>query len=994
MKQETQPRSKKMFSRRQNRSVHDTSYTGVSPAASKTNQPNNNALAAALSIGKSLKQQGGPGVHAPSGGSNQYLSKPPQKRNSLLKRDSITRSPSSNKFRNFSDASYNSTLSHSMQTPPHSAQRRSSIQRQSNGGYDLDDSFDDSYYDDINQDATQNYNNAKMRDLRLSHQLSPPPSRNGQPHAESGTVKMIKKYIPTPNGIKIIEVPETVYQKEVVRNNSMRSMPRSGSMTSLSQKRIPRTTSLSSIAGANKKPSHQRLSSLSRNPALGTMAENEEAQSRKGRNEDSELQKLQQQIDHEKQVSKDLELKRLEYEKIKLERLENEKKILLLKREAANNKDIDVSEVIDEGDEEEDVPLPNILVIVDEMENKRLGQEEESEINKNATIEKPSLGEINDISRDEDVNAEDETSIYEEEAIPEASIDASSVVVDELEKKNIVGDEPTSDIKTSEHLQNGFKNDHGAAELNVISQYSDSKELLNRNSIIDNPIPVSTDEEDFGIEEVPYDKSEENNLAKHLRPNFDSLLEIIDTKHSGPKFDPEPEIISTDETMQLKESNHDMLDVEDPTVEDIAITTLQIPTSTLNNDSSSSSARSTGSFDSNMQSRSEKRPVKSAMKNSSSFYNSSNNSSTVKNAAQDAYLSLATAENTRLNSKISSSQLNDVGPQLNGGANQMQQPQSNNQYYENQSNQQNQQNQRNQQNQQNHRNHRNQQNQKNQQNQQNQPNQPNQGMRISTLRKSPSTQSPGLASRTLRPQSTLPETLPQSNQHSPVNGMGNRKLRDRTSAHVNPTRDRSSYMNHISPHPALQPNYQSPSKTKAAELYAKASARPNSSFMPVAAKKTSDQPATQQAQKSRRTTLRDMSSPNQAQRADNSLNNPPQNTNDTSSNPVENRRAFRSRLADSDEEEGTEGRSKFFGGGFSSRFNDSDEDLGGFTHKQNSANQTTTQYPSKNNDLPVSNALPNRNNNTIMDGKTDQPLKSKSKDKKKFAKLRKLFGKD
>ena len=92
------------------------------------------------------------------------------------------------------------------------------------------------------------------------------------------------------------------------------------------------------------------------------------------------MQKLQQQIDHEKQVSKDLELKRLEYEKIKLERLENEKKILLLKREAANNKDIDVSEVIDEGDEEEDVPLPNILVIVDEMENKHLGQEKNQKL--------------------------------------------------------------------------------------------------------------------------------------------------------------------------------------------------------------------------------------------------------------------------------------------------------------------------------------------------------------------------------------------------------------------------------------------------------------------------------------------------------------------------------------------------------------------------------------------------------------------------------------
>ena len=966
MKQETELRSKNMFSRRQNRSVHDTSYTGVNPGASGTNQPNNNALAAALSIGKSLKQQGAPGVHATGGGPNQYLSKPPQKRNSLLKRDSITRSPNSNKFRNFSDASYNSTYSHSMQTPPHSAQRRTSIQGKSKGGYGLDDSFDESYYDDINQDATQSYNNAKLKDLRLSHQLSPPPSRNGQAPQESGTVKMVKKYIPTPNGIKIIEVPETVYQKEVARNNSMRSLPRSGSMTSMSQKRIPRTASLSSMAGANKKPSHQRLSSLGRNPALGTMAENDEMQSRRKHNEDSELHRLQQQIDHEKQVSKDLELKRLEYEKIKLERLENEKKILLLKREAADNKGLDVSEVISEDEEEEDVPLPNILVIVDEMENKRLEQDGEADMNKNTAIEKPSLGEINDISRDDDVNVEDDTSIYEEEAIPEASIDASSVVVDELEKKNIVGDEPTSDTKTSEQqLQNGFKNDQGAAELNVISQYSDSKELLNRNSIIDNPIPVSTDEEDFGIEEVP---SDENNLAKHLRPNFDSLLEIIEPKTSGPKFDPEPEIISTDETMQLRDSNHDIIDVEDPTVEEMAITTLQIPTSSLNNDSSSSSARSTGSLDSNMQPRSEKRPVKSAMKNSSSFYNSSNNSSTVKNAAQDAYLSLATAENTRLNSKLSSSQLNDAGPQFNSGANQMQQPQSNNQYYDNQQNQSIQHN---------HQNHQ------------------NQGMRISTLRKSPSTQSPGLASRTLRPQSTVPETLHQNNQyHAPVNGMGNRKLRDRTSAHVNPSRDRSSYVKHINPHPALQPNYQSPSKTKAADLYAKANARPNSSFVPVAAKKTPDGSATQQAQKAHRTTLRDMTSSNQAQRADNSVNNPQQNANETNSGHVENDRGFKSRLADSDEEDGHEGRSKFFGGGFSSRFNDSDEDLGGFTRNQHSVNQSTAQHSSKNNELPVSKTQPSHNNNTFMDGKTDQPLKSKSKDKKKFAKLRKLFGKD
>lgn len=937
-----------MFSRRQNRSVHGTSYTGVNPAASGSNQPNNNALAAALSIGKSLKQQGAPGVHAASGTSNQYLSKPPQKRNSLLKRDSITRSPNSNRFRNFSDASYNSTNSHSIQTPPQSMQRRSSIQ-----GHDFDDRFDDSYYDDINQDATQSYNNAKLRDLRLPHQLSPPPSRNGQVHQDNGTVKMVKKYIPTPNGIKIIEVPETVYQKEVARNNSMRSLPRSGSMTSLSQKRIPRSPSLSSVSGATRKTSHQRLSSFGRSPVLGTMAENEENQSRRRHNEDSELQRLQEQIDHEKQVSKDLELKRLEYEKVKLERLENEKKILLLKKEAANNKDINVSEVIDE-DDEEDVPLPNILVIVDEVENKRLEQDGELVTNKNVAIAKPSLGEINDVSKDEDINAEDDTSIYEDEAIPEASIDASSVVVDELEKKNKEGDEDY-DIGASEHLQNGFRNDQGAAELNVISQYSDSREILNRDSIIDNPIPVSTDEEDFGIEEVPYDKSEEGNLAKHLRPTFDSQPEVIDSRDSGPKFDPEPEIIGANETIQLGESNQDMVDVDDPIVEELAITTLQIPTSSLNDDSSSSSAKSAGSLDSNIQQKSEKRPVKSAMKNSSSFYNnSSNNSSNVKNAAQDAYLSLATAENTRLNSKLSSTQLNDAGPhQFNNGTNQNQ-PQLNNQYQENQ---------------------------------------PNQTKRISTLRKSPSIQSPGLASRTLRPQSTLPETLPHSQHQPPVNGMGNRQLRDRASAHINPTKNRASYVNQINPHPALQPNYQSPSKTKAAELYAKANARPTSSFAPTVAKKNSDIAAKQQAQKARRTTLRDMSSTNQAQRVEGPLNNTPQNANEDSSSTVENRRTFKSRLADSDEEDGHEGKSKFFGGGFSSRFNDSDEDLGGHSRSQHIASSTTARQSSKNNEVPASKTLPIRNN-PPMEGKSDQVLKSKSKDKKKFAKLRKLFGKD
>ena len=39
-------------------------------------------------------------------------------------------------------------------------------------------------------------------------------------------VKMVKKYIPTPNGIKIVEVPESNLAQEISRNNSIRSVGR------------------------------------------------------------------------------------------------------------------------------------------------------------------------------------------------------------------------------------------------------------------------------------------------------------------------------------------------------------------------------------------------------------------------------------------------------------------------------------------------------------------------------------------------------------------------------------------------------------------------------------------------------------------------------------------------------------------------------------------------------------------------------------------------
>lgn len=917
-----------MFSRRQNRSVHDTSYTGVNPAASRDSQPNSNALAAALSIGKSFKQQGHQEGYTSNSGSDNYLAKPPQKRNSLLKRNSITRSPG-NKFRNFSDASYNSA--NSIQTPPHSSQRRSSIQGSARGNHSVDNSFDDSYYDEAHQDI-QNYNNANMRDLRLSHQMSPPPSGNGNSGQDS--VRMVKKYIPTPNGIKVIEVPETVYKKEMARNNSLRSMPRSSSMTSLSQRKLPRTTSLNSVSGGNKRP-HQRLSSLSRGSNLRTMTEKDETQYNK-RDNDSELEKLQQQIDHEKQVSRDLELKRLEYEKIKLDRLENEKKLLLLQKEETK-KNADEG-IIEEDEEEEDEPVPNILLIVDEVENKHLSADK-----KDSTIEKPSLGQINDVSRDEDLNASiDDASIYESEAIPDASIDASSVVVDELEKKNIDGDDGHP---------SGYKNDQGAAELNVINQYTESKELLNRDSIIDHPISASADEEDeFGIEEVPYDDLNEGNLAKQLRPKFDS--HPGDNDDSRPAFDPNPEIINDNEAEEIEKPIKDGLEPD----LDLNIQTLRIPIPPINNGSSSSSVHSTGSFDSNILSREEKRPVKSAMKNSSSFYNSSNNSSVVKNAAQDAYLSLATAENTRLNSKLSSSQLNDKQVQSNGNASQAQHFNYTSAYPENQSAQ----------------------------------------PKRTTLRKSPSVQSTGLASRSLRPQSALPETLPhnsyQNSQNSNI-GMGNRKLRDRSSVQVSPSRDRTSYVSPISAHPALQPNYQSPSKVRAAELYAKANARPKSSFSPIPKKENSNNMANKQLKNQpHRTTLRDISSPGQGQRIDKAENNEIHNKEETNSSPLEHRKGFKSRLADSDEENENEGRSKFFSGGFASRFNDSDEDVAGISKSHKVVNGGTSHETSMRNES--SSGLMANGNKSSPEDRNKTSSKPKHKEKRKFAKLRKLFGKD
>ena len=63
--------------------------------------------------------------------------------------------------------------------------------------------------------------------------------------------------------------------------------------------------------------------------------------------------------------------------------------------------------------------------------------------------------------------------------------------------------------------------------------------------------------------------------------------------------------------------------------------------------------------------------------------------------------------------------------------------------------------------------------------------------------------------------------------HRKQSGMSNRSLRPNSAVQPIPS------------HPALQPGYQSPSKLKAEALYAKAQARPHSEFKPSLAKKSS-----------------------------------------------------------------------------------------------------------------------------------------------------------
>lgn len=825
-------------------------------------------MAAALTIGQKLKENGNVGISAvqhqqPIHEQNnraatsrlqlvrRYSLQPPPKqqeqqqttgrKGSLLKRStSITTKPqtganagansSGNAFSNFASSSHNT------HQPPIS--RNTSVARRQS------------------VDSTEYSNHASMHDLKLQQIL---PQRNNAPPV----VKMVKKYVPTANGIQIIEVPEESLQKEIARSNSLRlnnSFVRSASMRKLNNSPSLNKINTSSRGKLATGAPGSRLSSLIEKRPLRPMKE----ESPTGLSETKELDSLDLEIEKERKKVEELERKKKEFAKLKEQRL-------------------------------------------------RLQQEAEA-----AAAANEAESEAESAVESHEAQTLDPATVEKVVAATTPAVDPHQVVVDELDKKD---------------------NNLDSIEPSIV-----------------------IGEDDYGIEEVSNSNSdsESPSLAKHLRPKFDDRTVIIEPTND--QITPPPEIV-----------DHE---------------SLQIPMPSGNGGSSSSSLRSIGSYDSNGFPKSAlKQPVKSAMKNSVIYSNSSitssSNSNSNSNAAQQAYLSLATAENTRLNSKLSSSQL------------QVEQhhpiPQ-----------------------------------------QQHTPQKQEQVAKRLSLRKPPAQQQQqyganGFA-KTLRPQSTLVDNGGgrQEQHHYPQKavgggaaaGMSGRSLRERPASYVAP----------IAPHPALQPGYQSPSKIRAADLYARANARPMSTFKPIERKssfnreesevrngingkpvtngngKTAPPPAS-----AKRLTLRGPHqvqptriNPQQqpAQAQVNKKPSPPnpyalKNGSATVGSPqnIENSKngGFRSRLLDSDEETSIASISHNDNNTtnvnlsshrmFNSRFNDSDDEA------DHSALPSPVSRPSQASERIIS----------LREDKTKlkQQKKSDDKEKKKFGgKLRKLFGKN
>lgn len=800
---------------------NSTAYTGVGQSSPAAKQPNNNAMAAALTIGHNLKETQPLKYNNTRTSSLQRPPAVPRSQGSLLKRSPSLQS-------NLPQAKATSTPRSSISGTRHNpltAKQRNSVE------YSVDDSFNDSILEEMGHEADAHYSNrAQMSDLRIHHTPAgavPRGSAQSAAAAASTPVKMVKRYVPTANGIQVVEVPEALMKQAIARSNSMRSgmlISRLGSLTAQ-----PRTGSLYLLARRPKQPPAKkqllRLSSLLQDSSI---AEDVESESR-GAAADAkiaqgqELAAIKRQIEQEKQMARDLEAKRAEYEQLRKLRLENERKMGELKvlEEAERSRSTTPSVVSPPPElNHPETPRRDLYGSAAHQHSatpsKTAGFDASHHVaaaNQTAVpVTKVDVGITESGTLVSDVGLPQITILSEESDVP---IKPVPFLVDEVDEKKLGNDQLPDSVVASE-----------AAAGDELRQPGHSDGV-----------------DEFGIEEVPND-IDSPSLAHHLRPVFDPVVDQVRDEPLAKDIDdfsngtfPRPNVA---ESIQL----------------------------ILSLDSKS-------------------KPIKSAMKNSRMSYNALASSdlpaTATSNPAHQAYLLLTTAENTRLNSKLSAQQLGDE-----------QRPSP--------------------------------------------PKSPTPQKRLSqaTLRKQPSTSAApgGLALRSLRPRSTSDVMQPNAN-----GGMSSRTFKTQPQP--------------IAPHPALQPDYQSPSKLKAAELYARANKRPHSQFQPLQRKSSfsksaaDDQPPQQRAT---RTTLR---SP-QPVHPDHG-----RQTSDVS---------YNSRLADSDAEAPVTLSHKF-----SSRFADSDDDLpsGGISQSQPSQPAQLTPTLRK----PVPEAK-----------ETSKPKK------KKF--LRKLFGKN
>lgn len=653
--------------------------------------------------------------------------------------------------------------------------------------YSVDDSFNDSVLEQMGREADVHYaNRATMEDVKLEHKPAPEPA-----------VRMVKKYIPGPNGITVVEVPESAMKQEIARSNSMRSglsIGRSPLLQKFSRsplmQRIPRSNSLNSSPRAvtrSARPNGSRLLSIV-NPM--PIAENAEEEARAGKIDDTrerqrESEKLKAQIEDEKHLAQELEKKRLEYEELKRLRKANEEKLKELRRL-----------------EEEEV-LSRSISVESEANARRLASPLDIYPDENSeTVIQKQIEVSHDLKQDD-----------EEEEVPIRDL---PIVVDEFEQRK---------TETISFPNNDHENDSTSVySLDISNPDMAATSSFSEPDILDKTLapPKIGVADEFGIEEVPNSPS----LAQQLRPVFDPLSDL----EPAPTFDLVPEIIDDEPHVNL----------------------------------SPPSTNAAASINSNISS--ESRPIKSAMKQPKAAYNST---ASDQSPAHQAYLSLTTAENTRLNSKLSNAKLSngkELGPDATFSP----------------------------------------------------PKSPNNVLKrmSQTLRKQPSGSNPGgMSGRSLRSASQVeaPQTLRAN--HTGNSSMSSRQIKTQPVP--------------IAPHPALQPNYQSPSKIKAAELYAKANNRPRSVFQPV--RKSSfdrnDEQANQErkrpvSQIQHRTTLRTPVHHSQASKTS-------QEIQVSSEGPVatlEIRTAggpkFKSRIADSDDEDG-DSTYQHGGKGFASRLRDS-----------------------------------------------------------------------